>query len=63
MSELDQVLRGDAGPEFLINIDSGAFESQIGIDCYDRHIAVDAFVVSRQKARNKAAVAYRVRVR
>jgi hypothetical protein len=48
MSELDQVLRGDAGPEFLINIDSGAFESQIGIDCYDRHIAVDAFVVSRQ---------------
>src|ERR1700722_1730144 len=47
MSALDQMLGGDAGSKFLINVDGRAFVSQIGIDGHDWHIAADVLQIAQ----------------
>jgi hypothetical protein len=53
MPELDQMLRCDAGPVFLIDVDSGAFVPQIGINCDDWYIAADVLQIAQINAQGQ----------
>jgi hypothetical protein len=53
MPELNQMLRCDAGPAFLIDVDSGAFVPQIGINCDDWYIAADILQIAQINAQGQ----------
>src|SRR4029077_261940 len=53
MTEVDQMLRCDAGTEFLIDVNGGALASQIGVHGDDRHSAADVLQIAQSDPQRK----------